>query len=546
MAENDDKSIVGLNKHIADLNQNAGLQTIHSKKIADLTVKRNQMAAKASGLSEKQAGRRQDYETNMKASQNRQEEAIKAGGKNAPIALAEGRLQKKMQRKEARALAFQQFTSLQGIKDGLGNLAKSMGGRMKSGAKLAAKGIGVLMLFALIQTDTFKNAVKLLVGFISDFIGIFTGETELTMAQTTMILGAAVAAAIFFLVKMGASIKTSMLSFGTNYDTVFGKKGALKKHAGKLKSMASSAYTKVVDALGIAFKFLFGKTGFLRATMIPRLGAMAASLMAGAIPMLASMGVAFMGMLSSFGAMLVPLLPFIAIGAAIAAIAYVIVRIFQGFMESFSGANEQFGFFGGILAGFTSGIKMILQDVMGIIDSIFGFFGFPDLMDPIMKAIDDFDVMNFVGGIMDFFADIGAFITDGLASIGLLFKAIGAGALAAIKSPFSPIESFNKAFDEVMSSGSEGSDSEPNLANIAKAGSGMSGGEDDPAGLVAKKQNEDMQMKRKEEMMDDKRAVQINNNNVVNKGGDSYSETRGGDVNVHDQSGPAGALFAQH
>ena len=545
MAENDDKSIVGLNKHIADLNQNAGLQTIHSKKIADLTVKRNQMAAKASGLSEKEAGRRQDYETNMKASQNRQEEAIKAGGKNAPIALAEGRLQKKMQRKEARALAFQQFTSLQGIKDGLGNLAKSMGGRMKSGAKLALKGIGVLMLFALIQTDTFKNAVKLLVGFISDFIGIFTGEGP-GMNKATAVLGIAVAAALVYMIKMSSSIKNSFKAFGADYDNVFGKKGALKNHAGKLKSMASSAYTKVVDALGIAFKFLFGKTGFLRATMIPRLGAMAASLMAGAIPMLASMGVAFMGMLSSFGAMLVPLLPFIAIGAAIAAIAYVIVRIFQGFMESFSGANEQFGFFGGILAGFTSGIKMILQDVMGIIDSIFGFFGFPDLMDPIMKAIDDFDVMNFVGGIMDFFADIGAFITDGLASIGLLFKAIGAGALAAIKSPFSPIESFNKAFDEVMSSGSEGSDSEPNLANIAKAGSGMSGGEDDPAGLVAKKQNEDMQMKRKEEMMDDKRAVQINNNNVVNKGGDSYSETRGGDVNVHDQSGPAGALFAQH
>ena len=51
---------------------------------------------------------------------------------------------------------------------------------------------------------------------------------------------------------------------------------------------------------------------------------------------------------------------------------------------------------------------------------------------------------------------------------------------------------------------------------------------------MSKKENEDMQMRRKEEMMGDKRAVMITNNNVINKGGDNYSEVRGGDVNVHD------------
>ena len=63
----------------------------------------------------------------------------------------------------------------------------------------------------------------------------------------------------------------------------------------------------------------------------------------------------------------------------------------------------------------------------------------------------------------------------------------------------------------------------------------MSGGENDPARFVARKENEDMQMRRKEEQMDEKRAVTIvNNQNTVNKGGDNYSEVRGGDVNVHD------------
>jgi hypothetical protein len=54
-------------------------------------------------------------------------------------------------------------------------------------------------------------------------------------------------------------------------------------------------------------------------------------------------------------------------------------------------------------------------------------------------------------------------------------------------------------------------------ADIAKASETMSGGEKDPARFVARKQNEDMQMKRKEEMMDEKRAVNVvNNQNVVN------------------------------
>ena len=58
-----------------------------------------------------------------------------------------------------------------------------------------------------------------------------------------------------------------------------------------------------------------------------------------------------------------------------------------------------------------------------------------------------------------------------------------------------------------------GSDNE----NIAAAGDDMSGGEKDPARFVARKQNEDMQMRRKEEMMDEKRAVNnISNQTVVN------------------------------
>ena len=62
-----------------------------------------------------------------------------------------------------------------------------------------------------------------------------------------------------------------------------------------------------------------------------------------------------------------------------------------------------------------------------------------------------------------------------ISSFTRLFKAIGAGAMAALTSPFSPMEPFNKAFSEVMS----GADVKPDLDNIAAAGTQMSGGESD-------------------------------------------------------------------
>ena len=530
-----EKKFEDLTENLAALNQNSGLQVIHADKIADLTAERNRMAARASGLSEQEAGRRADVDADMLKLQKQIEEDTSIAGEDAPKVIANQKILDKMKEEEEKKRAKLNFDILEKIGSGLGDLAENIGGKLKAGGGLLLKGIGVFALLAFMQSDTFKAGVKSLVDFVTEFIGIFTGETELGMNAATLGLAAAVGFGIKFLLKMGSGIKNSMMAMGTNYDNIFGKKGTLKKHAGKLKSMAKSAYTKVVDALGVAFKFLFGKAGFLRATIIPKLKLMGAGLLLQGKAMMISMGMALKGLLVSFGAILAPLLPFVAIGAAIAAIAYAVVRIFQGFQESFSEANEQFGFFGGILAGFTQGIKNILLDVVNVIDSVLGFFGFPDLMDPILKAIEEFDVMNFVGGVMDFFDEIGAFITEGLASIGLLFKAIGAGALAALTSPFSAGKSFNKAFEEVMSSGTAAKPAD--LGNIAAAGAG-GGGENDPARFVARKEKRGLSPGEDKissgDMMGGNGTVNITNNNVVNKGGDSYSENKGGDINVHD------------
>ena len=362
------------------------------------------------------------------------------------------------------------------IGKGLLNLGKNIGGKMAFGAKAIGTGIAALALFAFLQSDTFKNAVSYLVDFITDFIDLVMNP-----------------------------------SF----------------------SSAGDMLTKHWPALTALFLYI----GLKLASIITGTSVIKLALTGMKIAMLA-LGSGLGGLLSGLATLLIPLAIPIAIVAAIALVAYGIVQIFRGFQEYFGEANEQFGFFGGILAGFTGGLKNIFAGVVGVIDSIFGFFGFPDLMDPIIKAIEEFDVMNFVGGIVDFFSNLGNIIMESLSSFGKLFKAIGAGAIAAIKSPFSPIESFNKAFGEVMAGGSEGSESKPNLGNIAKAGAGMSGGEADPARFVARKENEDMQMKRKEEMMGDKRAVTIVKN-TVSKGGDNYSEVRGGEIHVHDHSANA-------
>ena len=60
-----DKRFEGLIENLASLNQNAGLQTIHADKIADLTAERNRIAAKASGLDEEEAGRRADADAEI-------------------------------------------------------------------------------------------------------------------------------------------------------------------------------------------------------------------------------------------------------------------------------------------------------------------------------------------------------------------------------------------------------------------------------------------------------------------------------------------------
>ena len=489
----DKNSLAAVTEQLEELNKKQDKELGDTMKIQFLTKKRNELAAKASGLSEKEAARRFKHDQDMKKLQEKIEAAKEAGGDDAPEARSNQKIMDKMKRREdiRRALNLQNAVSNLGNKFTEG--FSSLGEKAKSGAGLLLKGAGVIALFAFLQSDTFKSVVKGIVDFVFDVIDLFTGEKSgLDFIKDNF--GILLAAVSAFAIKiMGIGPFLSMIA------------------------------TPAIALLKLAFAGLFGPKGILIKNLVPQLKTMALTNKMAGGGKLKFLGKAisfvFKGIFGALKGFLVAAAPIVGIVALVAAIAYAVVRVFQGFQEYFSEANEQFGFFGGILAGFTGGIKMILSDVASVIDSILGFFGFPDVMDPIIKAIEDFDVMDFVGGIMDFFSNLGNIIMESLSSFAKLFKAIAAGAKAAIFSPFSPIESFNKAFDEVMSGGEGGTPANADALTQQNMMQNRVAGVQNLGTDLGALQAQQSELERGRIA-----ANIVNNNNVVQKGGDVYNE----------------------
>ena len=310
----DDSNIEGLNKHMDALNLNF---ESHRKVNEKLLEKRNKMAAEATGLTIKQAHDRQEYQREKSRLDDEIKKAVEEGGENAPKAAANRRIIEKMEKKQRMKESLRMFTSLEGLKEGMLSLADNVGGKVKATGSMLLKGIGVIALFAFLQSDMFKSVVSAIVSFVTDFVGLFTGDKDILP-----FLGDHFGKVIALLTFIGLKL----FAIGTE------------------TSLAKATMT----ALQAAFTFLFGPKGVLMKNMIPRLKVMGMGLLVQGKAMMISMALAFKGMLIGLGAILAPMLPVVAVVAAIAAVAYGVVRIFQGFQQYFSEANEQFGFFGGI------------------------------------------------------------------------------------------------------------------------------------------------------------------------------------------------------
>ena len=527
----DKNSLAGVIEALEKLNKNAGLAKIHEKKIEKLTAKRNQIAARASGLSEKEVDRRFKHDQEIKKLQEKIEAAKEAGGDDAPEVRKNQKIMDKMKAREEARRAVNLRKSIQGLGDKLGKGFENLSEKARSGAGMLLKGVGVVALFAFLQSDAFKKVVGAIVDFVFQVVDLFSGsETQTFMEKAGTAAGLLAIGAFLFggkIMTLAATLKGAFTSITngltTAKDKLFGEEGAFPNFTKKLgaygkslKTQMGKGLTKMKDGFGTIFgkgKELGGSLGRFTMGLLSQGKALAIKMLA-----------ALKGLFVSFSAMLVPLLPAIAIGAAIAAAAYVLVRMFQGFKEYFSEANEQFGFFGGLLAGFIGGIKNILLDVANVIDSILGFFGFPDAMDGIIKAIEDFDVMEFVGNVMDFFSELGDSISEAFARIGRFFKAVGLGFVAGFKALTpggeGPLEAFKRVFDETLAGGSgdTGGDNANALTQQNMMQNRIAGAQNLGTDLGA------LQAQQSELQRGRIAANIVNNSNVVQKGGDVYNE----------------------
>ena len=172
----DDSNVEGLNKHMNALNLNF---ESHRKVNEKLLKKRNKMAAEATGLTIKQAHDRQEYQREKSRLDDEIKKAVEEGGENAPKAAANRRIIEKMDKKQRMKESLRMFTSLEGLKGGINSLADNVGGKVKATGSMLLKGIGIIALFAFLQSDTFKSIVKSIVNCVTDFVGLFTGEIGL-------------------------------------------------------------------------------------------------------------------------------------------------------------------------------------------------------------------------------------------------------------------------------------------------------------------------------------------------------------------------------
>jgi hypothetical protein len=446
-----DTSFRNLTDSLNKLNEIEEKNDKTNDQIKVLQGRRNEMMAEAAGVSIEEATRRNTHNDEMAALTKEIEDKTAVAGKDSKEVKKLQGIKDKKDSVEKKRQFIENNVNFKNLGEGIMKISESIGGKVKATGSMLLKGIGVIALFAFLQSDTFRAVVSSIVDFVTDFVGLFTGEVD-------------------------------TLDF-------------IGDHFGKIALVFLLMLPKII-AIG---KFIVG---------IP---AILSGISAGFAAISAGLG----AFLAPLGALLIPLAIPILIVAAIAAVAYGLVKLFRSFEENFSAANEEFGFFGGVAVSVMDALRDIFVGVLEFFDFItFGIFDFGFI--EYMKNLDVFaglrTVIEFVGNFFSGFADI-------------ISSAIGSLVPDWVKKWIPGTDASDTRKKEVVNN------------NFEQASKQMSGGEDDPAKYIARKENENMQMRRKEEMMSEKREVTIiNNNNSVVKGGDSYSEVSGGDINVHDSA----------
>jgi hypothetical protein len=153
---------------------------------------------------------------------------------------------------------------------------------------------------------------------------------------------------------------------------------------------------------------------------------------------------ALMGMASSLGAMLVPLLPFIAIGVAIVAVLYSLKKGFEVFQQSLEDGDSMLvAILKGVQYAFLTLINLPLIVLKKIVGFVAGLFGFDDFK----KKLEDIDIAKIAGDSLIFLVK----------SAFKFIKALSLGVIGALKALLpggeGPIEAFKRVYSEVMTGG---------------------------------------------------------------------------------------------
>mgnify|MGYP001189436463 CR=1 FL=1 len=286
-------------------------ETIYS---SQLNNKRNQMMAEAAGVSMEEAARRNAHNDEIASLTKEIEEKTEIAGKDSKeVQKLEG-IKDKKEENERKRQFLENNLNFKNIGEGLLKISENIGSKVEAGGMMLLKGIGVIALFAFLQSDTFKDIVGGIVDFVTDFIGLFTGEVD-------------------------------TLDF-------------IKNHFGKILITLALFSGKII-ALA---KFIVG---------IP---AILSSIAAG----FAAVKLFFVGtLLPAVTALLAPLAPLLIPIAAIAAGFFVLTKMITSFRDNFDKANEEFGFFGAIGVSLLDTIRDIFVSVLEFFDFItLGLFDF--------------------------------------------------------------------------------------------------------------------------------------------------------------------------
>ena len=150
-------------------------ETIYS---SQLNNKRNQMMAEAAGVSMEEAARRNAHNDEIASLTKQIEEKTEIAGKDSKeVQKLEG-IKDKKEENERKRQFLENNLNFKNIGEGLLKISENIGSKVEAGGMMLLKGIGVIALFAFLQSDTFKDIVGGIVDFVTDFIGLFTGEVD--------------------------------------------------------------------------------------------------------------------------------------------------------------------------------------------------------------------------------------------------------------------------------------------------------------------------------------------------------------------------------